>query len=230
MDSVVLENSRAGSPASPSARPAKPARRKTLQYLAFALILGVLGVFGWEAYYVFLGPNFHCVTPADAYRSGQPKADWLEQVVDEHGIRTVINLRGDGHESAWYVNERRVADERGLAFENVMLSASFAPQPRDLQRLLTVLDDAPRPVLFHCRSGGDRSGLVAALYLLLYTETPLDKARGQLSLRYGHYAYGRSACLHGVLDQYEQWLAGEDLEHRPEHLRHWITHFYRRPA
>jgi protein tyrosine phosphatase (PTP) superfamily phosphohydrolase (DUF442 family) len=222
MDSVVLENSEAG--------PVAPPRRKTVRYVVWLFVCCGLGVLGWEACYVLLGPNFHCVAPADAFRSGQPDADWLDRAIDQHGIRSVINLRGDGQESDWYVNERRVADERGVMFENVMLSASFAPQPCVLRRLVEVLDSAPRPVLFHCRSGGDRSGLVAALYLLLYTDAPIDEARGQLSLRYGHYAYGRSACLHGVLDQYEQWLTAEGLEHRSEHLRQWIAHFYRLPT
>ncbi|MCI0682299.1 MAG: tyrosine-protein phosphatase, partial [Gemmataceae bacterium] len=189
---------------------------------------GALVAFAWEAGYVLLGPNFHCVTPDDAYRSGQPNAAWLGRTIDRHGIRSVINLRGDGHASAWYVNERRVADERDLFFDNVMLSAAFAPHERDLRRLVRTLDAAPRPVLFHCRSGGDRSGLVAAIYLLLYTDTPMDAARGQLCWRYGHNRYGRSACLHGVLDQYEAWLTSQPTEHRPEHLRHWIAKVYRK--
>jgi hypothetical protein len=93
-----------------------------------------------------------------------------------------------------------------------------------------VLDNAARPVLFHCRSGGDRSGLAAAIFLLLYTDASLAEARGQLSLRFGHNPYGRSACLHSVLDRYEQWLDAESREHRPEYLRQWIAHVYRLPT
>src|SRR5688572_10215698 len=194
MDSVVSENSEEATATASRAGPSRSRRRGKVRYLVWALVCcGLIGI-GWEACYMLVGPNFHCVAPADAYRSGQPKADWLDSAIDEHGIRSVINLRGDGHESAWYVNERRGTEKHGVAFENLMLSASFAPHPRDLRRLVHVLDSAPRPVLFHCRSGGERSGLVAALYLLLYTEASIDEARGQLSWRYGHNRYGRSAC------------------------------------
>ena len=229
MDSVALEDPGDAGHSVPDPRPINSPRRKLLRYGLLALVLVGLVTIGWEACYVLLGPNFHVVTPDQAYRSGQPKADWLGRTIDRHGIRSVVNLRGDGHASAWYVNERRVADERGVEFENVMLSASFAPHQRDLRRLIQVLDNAPRPVLFHCRSGGDRSGLTAAIFLLLYTDASLEQARGQLSLRFGHNRYGRSACLHSVLDQYEQWLTDDSREHRPEHLRQWIARVYRLP-
>jgi hypothetical protein len=91
-----------------------------------------------------------------------------------------------------------------------------------------VLDRLPKPVLIHCHGGADRSGLAAAVYLLLYTDTPIDEARRQLSWRYGHFAYGRSACLQNVLDQYEDWLAGQQLAHQPERLREWIMRVYRK--
>lgn len=230
MDSLVQQNSQDGTSNARDAGFLNSSRRGTRRYVIWALCCGGLIVFGWEASYVLLGPNFHCVAPANAYRSGQPNAGWLDRAIDQHGIRSVINLRGDGHDSAWYLTEREVAEKRGVHFENVMLSASFAPHPRDLRRLVRVLDNAPRPVLFHCRSGGDRSGFTAAIFLLLYTDAPLDEARGQLSWRYGHYRYGRSACLHGPLDQYEEWLTAQELEHRPEYFRRWITRVYRLPV
>lgn len=230
IDHVVLENSPAQTSHVRRGNLRNLPPRGPVRWGLCGLLCGALIALGWEAGYVLLGPNFHCVAPAMAYRSAQPKAAWLDRTIHQHGIRSVINLRGDGHESAWYVNERAVAKEHGAYFENVMLSAAFAPNQRDLRRLVRVFDSAPRPVLFHCRSGGDRSGLAAAIFLLLCTDAPVEEARGQLSLRYGHNPYGRSACLHGVLDRYEEWLATAALEHRPEHLRHWIMRVYRRPA
>ena len=205
-------------------------RRGCKRFWLWGLACAGLALLGWEVFYVLAGTNFHCIAPGAAYRSAQLSPDWLGQVIDQHGIRTVINLRGDGHDSPWYVNERQTVLERGGHFENVMLSAGFAPHHRDLRLLMKVLDNSPRPVLFHCRNGSDRSGFAATIYLLLYTDTPMDEARQQLSWRYGHVAFGRSACLQDVFDQYKAWLLSREIEHRPEHLRDWIMRVYRKRA
>ena len=228
MDSVVTPDSPAGSPgADADPRAARTARGRG-RYWLWGLVCGGVIALGWEAAYVLLGANFHCVAPGAAYRCAQPSADWLRHVMQQKGIRTVINLRGDNSESAWYVNERQAVLDEGGCFKTVMLSAAFAPEPHVLRHLVRVLDNTPRPVLFHCRSGCDRCGLVATLYLLLYTDTPMADARQQLSVRYGHICFGKSACLQDVLDQYENWLSSQQRAHQPEQLREWIMHVYRK--
>ena len=230
MDSVVAQHTSAGAIIADEAVRAAPLRRTARRWWLIAFICVALSVFAWEVIYVTLGSNFHCVAPGQAYRSAQPSATWLRQTMQREGIRSVVNLRGDGNDAIWYVEERAAVLEAGGYFDNVMLSAAFAPHQRDLHRLVRVLDAAPRPVLFHCRAGADRSGLAAAIYLLLYTDTPMTEARQQLGLRYGHIAWGRSACLHNVLDQYEDWLADQHVVHQPERLREWIMRVYRKAA
>ena len=69
--------------------------------------------------------------------------------------------------------------------------------PRDA--LITLLDafrNIEKPFVFHCKSGIDRTGLAAFLYLLAETDTPPEVARRQLSLRYLHL----KASRHGILD------------------------------
>lgn len=230
MNSVIAQASPAGIPRADFAGRDAPQRRARRRWRLWGLVGAALILFGWEAAYVLLGPNFHVVAPGQAYRSAQPSADWLRRTMAREGIRSVVNLRGDGHESSWYQDERQAVLDRGGCFENVMLSAAFAPHQRDLRLLVRVLDGLPKPVLIHCRAGADRSGLAAVIYLLLYTDTPMDEARRQLSWRYGHIACGRSACLQNVLDQYEEWLAGQQVVHQPDRLRAWIMHVYRKAA
>lgn len=44
----------------------------------------------------------------------------------------------------------------------------------------------PKPILIHCRSGADRSGLAAALYVSKVAGLDNAKAEAQLSFYYGH--------------------------------------------
>lgn len=45
---------------------------------------------------------------------------------------------------------------------------------------------APKPLLIHCESGADRSGLAAALYLAAISGAGEEVAEEQLGLKYGH--------------------------------------------
>ncbi len=206
----------------------KPRRLgRRLGWLLLALFGGAAGAASWETVCAVCGSNFHVVKPGQAYRSGQLAPEQFQKVIADYGIRTVVNLRGDGGEAEWYRRERLAVAEAGGRLENSMLAAMPAPTVRDLSRLVRLLDAAPRPVLLHCCSGMDRSSFAAAVFLLLASDATLAEARAQMSWRYGHLASGRSSCLDRVLDQYAAWLTSQGLDHGPEHFRHWATHVYR---
>lgn len=65
--------------------------------------------------------------------------------------------------------------------------------------ILAIVRAAPKPLLIHCQSGADRSGLVAALYVAEVERRPVDEAARQLSLIYGHFPYLTSKT--GAMDQ-----------------------------
>lgn len=54
--------------------------------------------------------------------------------------------------------------------------------------LIDLMKSVPKPVLFHCRAGSDRSGLAAALYLAAIAQAGEETSEGQLSLWFGHVA------------------------------------------
>jgi protein tyrosine phosphatase (PTP) superfamily phosphohydrolase (DUF442 family) len=142
------------------------------------------------------------------------------------GIRTLINLRGVCEEADWYHREKETAARLGVRFVDVGLWASLPPDPEEMRSFMRALDEGPYPVLIHCQQGGDRTGLASALVMLYKTDAGLDKAKRQLSLRFGHFTYGRAAVMDHYLAAYERWLEKVGLTHSPDHLRQWVNHVY----
>jgi protein tyrosine/serine phosphatase len=152
--------------------------------------LGGIGILGAScaAYAGFLQVtgNFHSVIDGQFYRSAQPTSDELASYIQAHGIKTVINLRGAHPGAAWYDDEVTTAQGLGITHIDFGMSASKTISPEKVQRLVELMASAPKPILIHCLSGADRSGLVAALYVSKVAGLDEDRAEGQLSFYYGH--------------------------------------------
>jgi protein tyrosine phosphatase (PTP) superfamily phosphohydrolase (DUF442 family) len=175
---------------------------------------------------IALGHNFHTLLPGRVYRSAQLNEADLKRVIQKHGIRTIVNLRGLGLGMDWYHGEWRAAHQGNIAMEDIGLSAGRLPPVSELRYLVRVLDESEYPILIHCKQGIDRTGLTSALILLLCTDTDLPTARRQLSLCYGHLSLGRTAYMGRFFDLYEQWLAGRGERHSRERFRHWLEREY----
>jgi hypothetical protein len=189
-------------------------------------VAGVLLAATVEAGRVLALGNVHVVVPGRVYRCGQPSAAGLERLVRAYHVRTVINLRGCANPFPWYLDECRVTERLDIAQEDICFSAGRLPAVHELHRLIEVLDRCEYPVLFHCQRGADRTGLTAAIVLLLQTDTSYERARWQLGLRYGHLALGRPANLDWFFDLYERWLREHRLTHSRAAFRHWAEHEY----
>ncbi|WP_338669068.1 fused DSP-PTPase phosphatase/NAD kinase-like protein [Pseudodesulfovibrio methanolicus] len=178
-------------------------RRKSFLRTA-AATLGVLAVlFAARVWYLEEQGNFHAITVGEAYRSAQLDRDELAHYVRRHHIRSIINLRGDRPEKAWYREEIATARELGIRhFDFGGIRATRAPSPRQVHELLELFAMAPRPVLLHCRAGADRSGLAAALWKTMVDGAPASEARKQLSLRYGHVPVGPTTVLDAFFDHW----------------------------
>lgn len=110
----------------------------------------------------------------------------LQTLVRQYGIRSVINLRGEVLDNDWYEEEIAACRELSLAHFDVRLSARRDWTDAEVDQLLDVLQSAPKPMLIHCKSGSDRTGVAAAMFVALREGAMTDHARGQLSFRYGH--------------------------------------------
>ena len=204
-----------------------PRRRWPRRLLRGAVALGGLA-FVAEATRVFAGSNRHTVIPGRVYRCSQPSADGLRRQIEADHIRTVVNLRGPSlaPPADWYADELATTHALGVSQEDFTLSASLPPPPAELRRLVEVLDHTEYPVLVHCKQGADRTSLVSAMILLLYTDASLSEARRQLWPIHGHIPLGKTAAMGRVLTQYENWLPGNGDTHTPERFRRWVLTAY----
>jgi len=136
--------------------------------------------------------NFYIVQEGAFYRSQQLSPETLEKYITAFSIKSVINLRGD-KETEWLLKEKAIATKTGALFFTIGMSAVYLTPKENLMTLLTIFQEAPRPILVHCIGGADRTGEVSALWVLDQQKKDKSEARKQLSIQYGHRKYKNSA-------------------------------------
>jgi predicted protein tyrosine phosphatase len=185
-------------------------------------LLATLAAGGWA-----LRENFRTVVRGQVYRSGQLGPAALESHVSRYHLRSVLNLRGANPDEEWYQAERATARALGVRHYDLATDSESAPNPEELRELIRVLDRCERPLLIHCHSGIDRTGVVAAICILLAEGGTPAQAQGQLSLAYGALPW-RASTTHGreFLAAYQGWLAGRGLEHSSRRFREWAAGVY----
>jgi protein tyrosine/serine phosphatase len=154
------------------------------------------------------GPhNFREVDPGRLYRSGQLSGDEFRQVIDQYGIKTIINLRGATPRSDWYREEVAAVREKGVRLIDIAFSSGRIPHPRRLIVLLDAYRDAERPILVHCQSGADRAGEASAIYQIEYMGKSKEEALEMLTLRHLHLGWRRPAMRYFIgRYQGEEWV------------------------
>ncbi len=133
--------------------------------------------------------NTHAVVHGEVYRSNQPDAARIAAMKKLYGIRTIINLRGPEPGIRWYDEEIAAARALGIQHVDFTMSASRPLTREQSRQLIALMRDAPKPLLIHCKSGSDRTGLAAALYVAAIAKGGEAQAEGQLSVVYGHFGF-----------------------------------------
>lgn len=152
--------------------------------------------------------NRHQITPKMA-RSNQPSP---KRIAEEaaRGTKTILNLRGDSP-AGFYALEKEACEAHGIALEGFRFRSRDVPSPEDVLAWKTLLNEIEYPALMHCKSGADRAGIAAALYMILHEGRPVDEAIEQLSPRYLHAKAGKTGVLDFYFEQYLQARAETGL-------------------
>jgi protein tyrosine/serine phosphatase len=155
----------------------------------------------------------------DAWRSAQPAPHHFQRFKRD-GVRTIVNLRGERMCGSYWL-EKRMCDELGLELINFQVRSRAAPTVDEVLRAKALFQRIEYPMLMHCKSGADRAGLMSVLYRHFREGMPIEKAKEELSLRYGHIRQADT----GILDYFfERYVA--DNQEQPMAFIDWVETRY----
>lgn len=143
--------------------------------------------------------NRHRVSE-ELWRSAQPAPHDLARFAAAGG-RTVINLRGGREHGSWQL-QREACDRLGLELVELVVRSREAPSAETIREASDLFERIEYPALLHCKSGADRAGFAAALYMILRRRRPAAEALAQLSPRYGHLRFSKTGILDAFLERY----------------------------
>lgn len=169
----------------------------------------------------FIRPFFN--TPQEIapgiYRSNHPSPRMIRRLASQ-GVKTIISLRGRGSNGP-YLYEREACERHGITLEVVRMKSKKPPNVNRVHTFKDLVEQAEHPLLFHCKSGADRSGLAAALYLLITETGTIEEAKAQLSLRYLHIKQARTGILDRFIEMYEEFNNVEPIP-----FMEWVDNHY----
>ncbi len=162
--------------------------------------------------------NVHRVSDT-LWRSAQPSPHQIRAFA-RRGVRTIVNLRGGREHGSWAL-EKEACDREGLILVDFVVRSRGAPDRASLLAAPAFLDGLTYPALIHCKSGADRAGFVAALYLLLREGKSAAEAARALHWRFGHFRFAKT----GILDAFFEAYAREG-ESQGIAFLDWATRIY----
>lgn len=141
-----------------------------------------------------------------AWRSAQPAPHQIARLA-RLGVRTIVNLRGARWCGSYWL-EQQACRRHGIRLVDYQVRSRAAPTREEVLGARDLIRSLDGPVLFHCKSGADRAGLMSTLYLIAKEGVPVAEARRQLALRFGHIRQSDT----GVLDHFFECYLADDAK------------------
>ena len=162
-------------------------------------------------YYRFVLENakrLRPITDGRVYRSGCMTADGFRDAIQKLGIKTVISFWDEDPDPELHANrfssgtikESDLCKSMGADYKFIFLTllrydrADKTTRPEAIDQFLQIMDDeSSYPVLFHCKAGLHRTGVMAAVYRMEYEGWNRDDAMRELrSHGFGHFVANTS--------------------------------------
>ena len=163
--------------------------------------------------------NLHRLSD-DMYRANQPSPEHIADYARELGLRTIINLRGSSPKG-YYLLEQEACRRHDVELVDFQVFSREVPTPETVLAAKKLFETISYPALMHCKSGADRAGVMAVLYVHFRLGLPVRDALEQLSFKYLHIRAGKT----GVLDFFFETYLSEGLS-RGLSFAEWETEGY----
>jgi protein tyrosine/serine phosphatase len=152
--------------------------------------------------------NFHEALPGELYRSAQLDAGDVARYQQQYHIKSILNLRGENKGSPWYDTEVKESAEAGVTHLDFRMKAGRELTLEQAKELIEIMHNAPKPLLLHCRSGSDRTGLASALYFAAIAKKSEWESEKQLWIIYGHMPFyiNSSYAMNRTFERLEPYL------------------------
>ena len=122
--------------------------------------------------------------PGMVYRSAWLDGDAFAELIEEHQIRTVINLCNPNE-----MGEDRCVDQRaavrgsGAQLLEMPMPATIEPGDADVARFVEVLQNPNNyPILIHCQHGVTRTAKLLAMYDILFRHKTAEQSLAAMPL------------------------------------------------
>jgi len=158
--------------------------RVLIRFLRYFFIFLIPLAVVWAIYFFVYG-NFHKVD-RDLYRSAQLFSFNMPYYIKTHNIKSILNLRGEDRDE-WYTDEIAFARDNNITHYNFGIPDRRVIPKANMDKIVEIIKNAPKPILIHCKMGADRTSLVSALYL--YAIKNDKDAKREISILYGHFPW-----------------------------------------
>jgi len=140
-------------------------RRRIRWALLMIAVAGVVtgGVIYWHHQRY---KHFHVHEQGMVYRSAWLEPDAMQEVIETHQIRTVVNLCAPGEmgEQRW-IDEREAVRNSGARLVELPMTLSVDPDHPEIAKHLKILGNPDSyPILVHCQHGVTRTAKYLAIY------------------------------------------------------------------
>ncbi|MEX0704569.1 MAG: hypothetical protein WD069_20890 [Planctomycetales bacterium] len=146
--------------------------------LVFGAVLAGMVAGGWAYRNHHRYKHFAAHDPGLVYRSAWLEADVLDEVIEKHQFRTVVNLcyEGEMGEQRWD-EERRVVKNAGARLVELPMPFTLdADDPQILKHIEVMRDPDNYPMLVHCQHGVTRTDKFLTIYDILFRGMSADES------------------------------------------------------
>jgi len=163
----------------------------------------------WGTWLLIYG-NFHKVDK-NVYRSAQLFSFNMPYYLEKSKIKSILNLRGDIHKD-WYKNEIQIPKEHNVTHYDFGIGSRRIISIKEMNTIVDLIKNAPKPLLIHCKAGADRTSLATALYKFSIKHD--NDAKKAFSLIYGHFPWlgSKTKAMDESFENYKNYIKKSSLK------------------